>query len=80
MRLALRCICALFLLGSAVQAGAQANVQVTGTANNIPFPTQCRATAGVQYTFGETARARSSPAMASPTTAKPSRSRPILRT
>lgn len=54
MRLALRCICALFLLGSTVQAGAQANVQVTGTANNIPFPTQCRATAGVQYTFGET--------------------------
>ncbi|HQW63347.1 MAG TPA: hypothetical protein PLZ17_01405 [Pseudomonadota bacterium] len=54
MRFALRCTCALLLLGSAAQAAAQANVQVTGTAHNIPFPTQCRATAGVQYTFSET--------------------------
>ncbi len=50
---AFRWLCALCLAGSAALAHAQAspNVQVSGTALNIPFPTQCRASTGVQYTF-----------------------------
>ena len=52
MRFALRCICTLALLGPAAQSLAQANVQVTGLSKNIPFPTECLATGGVQYTFG----------------------------
>jgi|APFre7841882724_1041349.scaffolds.fasta_scaffold31154_2 hypothetical protein len=56
---AVRWLCALALLASATQALAQANVQVTGTARNIPFPTECRASAGVQYTFAvDSIRAR----------------------
>jgi hypothetical protein len=50
---AVRWLCALALLGSAALAQAQANVQVSGLALNIPLPTQCRAATGVQYTFAE---------------------------
>ena len=46
-----RWLCALVLMAGASQALAQANVQVTGTARNIPFPTECRASSGVNYTF-----------------------------